>query len=169
MKTGASFSRGSSRQDYGTPPEFIAAVERKFGRRLAFDLAAAPETAKADQYFTKEQDSLRQDWHKIGGLLWLNPPFANIAPWAEKCACEVQLGAEVLFLVPASVGAVWFARWVFPFADVHFLTRRLSFDGKAPFPKDCILAYYSPLWPAYAGFACWDWRKDATPAEQIKA
>ena len=35
---------GRSRQDYGTPPEFLAAVVARFGP-LAFDLAASRDNA----------------------------------------------------------------------------------------------------------------------------
>jgi hypothetical protein len=61
---------------------------------------------------------------------------------------------RIFFLVPAGVGANWFARHVDKKALVLFLNGRLSFDGIAPYPKDCILACYG-LKP---GYEVWPWR-----------
>lgn len=52
---------------------------------LIFDLdVAAPpwEThVPAARKFTKADDGLSQEWE---GRVWMNPPFSNIAPWAER-------------------------------------------------------------------------------------
>ena len=163
-KTGPSMARGKSKQDYETPPEFMEAVRNRFERPI-WDLAAAPENARCYHYYTKEDDSLTKDWHKIhsdrqlkgekDGFLWLNPPFSNIEPWAEKCAAEMKLGARILFLVPASVDSVWYWKHVAPHACVLALKQRICFDGKNGFPKGLILAVY-----AYGlkGFQPWDWK-----------
>lgn len=153
-KTGASFSRGQSRQDYETPKAFISAVETRFGP-LIVDLAASKINAKAPRCFTKDDNSLAQCWAEWRGNLWLNPPFDDIAPWAEKCARE-SIHNRILFLVPASVGSNWFKSHVFNKANVIFLNGRLSFDGIAPFPKDCMLCEFGHA----PGFEVWDWKKD---------
>lgn len=152
--------RHRSPQDYKTPDEFMARVWFRFGW-INWDLAASKANAQVSEFFTTEQDSLKQDWHAIveNGWLWLNPPFGNIEPWAKKCAEEMRLGAKILFLTPASIGANWFAKHVHGNATVIALQGRLSFDGKAPFPKDCILSVYHA---GLHGFDVWDWRK--TPA-----
>ncbi len=155
-KTGASFSRGSSRQDYATPADFLAAVVARFGP-LYFDLAASDDNAKAKHYFTIRDNSLVQEWHKLPGLLWLNPPFDHIMPWACKCAEEAALGARILFLVPASVGSNWFNEFVHRKALVLALNGRLCFDPAHPtwgYPKDCILAGYG----FGVGFDTWTWK-----------
>jgi phage N-6-adenine-methyltransferase len=159
---------GLSKQDYATPPEFIDAVKRRFGiREFAYDLAASKENTKAKHFFCEEQDSLKQDWpraitesgrsHVGPAWAWLNPPYAHIAPWAEKCAASAHIrsGRRILFLVPAAVGANWFAQHVDGQALVLLLNGRISFDGKAPYPKDCILVGYG-LEP---GYEVWSWAK----------
>lgn len=152
---GASFNRGKSRQDYCTPPEFIRAVKDRFGS-LSVDLAATASTRVVTPWLDEEDDALRFDWHKLStGLLWLNPPFSNIAPWASKCAAEAKQGAKILLLVPASVGSEWFAEHVHPHAGVFALRPRLSFDGLNPFPKDCLLATYNI---GVRGFDLWRWK-----------
>jgi phage N-6-adenine-methyltransferase len=154
--TGAGFNRGQSKQDYATPPNFMSAVANRFGR-ISFDLAASADNTKSKNYFSKEQNSLVQDWHKIHrSWLFLNPPFDNIAPWAEKCAAESSLGAHILFLVPASIGSNWFAQHVFKKSLVLALNGRICFDGIAPYPKDLLLAVYGDT----QGFDVWRWTDD---------
>jgi phage N-6-adenine-methyltransferase len=155
LKRGASFSRGSSEQNYETPAEFIRAVERRFGP-LKVDLAATAVNTKAPKYITPEQDSLLVPWPS-SGLLWLNPPFSNITPWAKKCVENSTIfhpTSKILLLVPASVGSNWFRDYVHKKALVLFLNGRISFDGKNPYPKDCILVVYRYR-PEYQ---IWTWR-----------
>ena len=156
MKTGASFARGGSKQDYETPPDFLCAVAQKFGP-LICDLAARPDNKKADLFLIPDVHSLTVHWHKLlKGNQWLNPPFDRISPWAMKCAAESKLGASILFLVPASVGSNWFADFVHDKAHVYLLNGRLQFVGaKDPYPKDCMLAAYGFGKP---GYSVWRWK-----------
>jgi len=159
LKTGAGFARGSSRQNYRTPPNFMQAAVSRFGP-IAFDLAAEPENAQAERYLTEERDAFTFHWYQLSsGNLWLNPPFSNIEPWAEKCAVEAAKGARILFLTPASVGSNWFRDHVFDKAMVFALNGRLHFDPARPkwgYPKDCILSVYGIYSP---GFEIWNWKK----------
>ena len=158
-KTGAGFARGKSKQDYATPADFITAVEKRFGRPT-WDLAADASNTKAPNWFDLEHDSLAQEWDKLTGLLWLNPPFANIAPWAKKCAetLDKNCDTKILFLTPASVGSNWWRDYVHRKAFVFFLNGRLCFDGVAGFPKDCSLACYGFVSSRF--YEVWDWRKN---------
>lgn len=156
-KNGAGFNRGESRQDFQTPAPFMSAVIDRFGP-YSFDLAAHEENKQHASYFSEADDSLMQEWHKIPGILWLNPPFSRIEPWAEKCAREADKGAQILFLTPASVGANWFKNFVHRQAYVLALNGRLSFDGIAPYPKDCILSSYN-VPRGYVGFDVWSWER----------
>lgn len=151
---GAAMHRGSSKQDYETPREFMRAVARRFGP-IEFDLAASEENKKAIYCYSEDNDALSKDWSERDGLLWLNPPFANIEPWARKCAESASPLTRILLLVPASVGSEWFAAHVYPHAMVYALRPRLSFDGKNPFPKDLILAAYGY---GVTGFQLWRWK-----------
>ena len=152
---------GTSRQDFATPAAFIEAVERRFGQ-LAWDLAAHAENSKCGlRYFgpgsAHGEDSLAVGWSSFLqiGTLWLNPPFGKIDPWAVKCAAEApKRHGLILMLTPASVGANWFAANVQGKAYVLALSPRLSFDGKAPFPKDCVLSVWGH---GLRGFDTWRW------------
>lgn len=158
--------RGSSRQDYATPENFIRAVEARFGK-LDLDLAAHENNHVTPRYYGPgglHSDSLYVEW-PLQGNLWLNPPYSGITPWAKKCAhsaARPDNQAYIFFLVPASVGSNWFADYVHDKAYVLALQGRLHFDRLHPkwgYPKDCILAVYGPRYrPA---FTVWDWEKDA--------
>lgn len=153
-------NRGASRQNYGTPWDFIRAVERRFGP-LAVDLAAEPGNAKAPIYLTREQNALTVPWGATFGpaLCWLNPEFADIDPWAEKCRTETALtfGLRVIMLTPASVGSEWFAAHVHRKARVLAVRPRLHFEGEPePYPKDCMVSLFGF---GRSGFGVWRWRK----------
>lgn len=158
-RTGPSIKRGKSKQDYETPPEFMRAIHNHFGVPT-WDLAATKENKKAENYITEEADSLTFNWHRLGGPLYLNPPFDNIRPWAEKCFAESVGGAKILFLVPASTGSTWFADFVYHKAIVHFLSGRnyrIKFVGADdPYPKDLMLVEYDET--KFPGFQLWPWR-----------
>ncbi len=148
--------RWASNQSVETPDDFIMAVQYCYGMP-SFDLAADDDNKKAQFYYDEEDDSLTRNWHELDGLLWLNPPFANITPWAAKCAKESAEGAHVLLLVPASVGSNWFMDHVYGIADVVALNGRLTFKGcKDAYPKDCILCEFSPA--TTGQFSVWDWK-----------
>lgn len=149
--------RGKSKQDYGTPREFIDAVEKRFGA-LAWDLACTRENAKAPSgYYFPESDSLQQVWHALPGNLWLNPPFANIEPWAEKLRRECAWRQAFAFLLtPASIGSCWFADEVRDHAMVLGLSPRMTFAGEPdPYPKDLMLSVFGF---GLSGFHTWRWR-----------
>lgn len=158
--SGPTIKRGQSSGDIWTPQEFIDAVEKRFGK-LVWDLACTTERMCAPRGYTyPEFDALTKNWHEIrsivdimGGtsplLLWLNPPYSNITPWAKKCAEESLVGAVILLLVPMG-GQNWYWDYVEPYADVYSVGRMVfdnCFDKNGelvttPYPKDLILAHY---------------------------
>ena len=161
-KTGAAMNRGTSKQDFATPPNFREAVCRRFGFP-SVDLAAHAGNYFGKGFIGPAENSLLVPWAVENPitdepLFWLNPPFANIAPWAKKCAeVNATTGARILFLTPASVGSEWFDRYVHRKAMVLGLVGRIAFDPLHPswgYPKDCILSCYG----YGVGFDTWDWR-----------
>lgn len=155
IRTGPSMNKGRSKQDYGTPREFLDAVEKRFGS-IRHDLAASAENAVCENYYDQHRDAFAHDWRTLRGLLWLNPPFANIAPWAEKCAAEASPMTRIVMLVPASIGSNWFAEHANKKAIVLGLSPRITFVGTAnPYPKDLMLLCYGF---GASGFDVWRWK-----------
>jgi len=149
---------GDSVQEVGTPPAFLRAVERRFGRIL-FDLAANKENAICRHFYGPGSDiagdALTQSWAPWKGLLWLNPPFDRIKDFAHKCKVEAANGAKIAMLTPASVATNWFAEEIHGVALVMPIRPRLTFVGhKDPYGKDLILCAYNLGAP---GFEPWRW------------
>ena len=158
-------------QSWGTPPEFINAFTRRFGP-IIWDLAASPHNAVHPQYFTEHENALTQDWSYISkelgpGWLWLNPPFTDMGPWAQKCAEECRKGARIALLSKVSI-ARWFVDYVVPNARVNLLSPRVKYvpapgnefgpDGKkrtgADF--DSMLSLFGPA--TRGSIEVWQWR-----------
>lgn len=166
---GAKFNNGSSKQDWATPPEFLDAVKARLQNDFAFDLAASDDNVVDDGPFWDVKDNaLIKDWTAIMPMmyqngtsspwLWLNPPYANLSPWVQKCASESANGAHIACLVPASVGSNWWRDYVVPHAYILFLNGRLKFVGAKDFyPKDLCLLLYTPF--IRSGSATWNWRE----------
>ncbi len=159
---------GKSETVVRTPPEFLTAAKTLLGiDDFTIDLAASVGNAVCAEFYTKEQDALQQDWFAdYDGWRWLNPPYDNIAPWAEMCAAW---GVQTALLVPASVGSNWWRDNVHGIARVKFLNGRISFLDKfgkpivspktgkpTPYPKDLALVLYGVADP---GYDVWSWRK----------
>lgn len=160
---------GQSKQTYGTPPDLLRAVRQRFGE-VGWDLACTSEncvvpnatcvSTAARQGFLHDTgvDALKEEWNRTKDWHWLNPPFADIAPWVKKAdetANEDQT-FRLLMLVPASIGSGWFRKHVLGNAFVLALEPRLTFVGETtPYPKDCMLLVYAH---DLSGFDVWRWR-----------
>lgn len=149
-----------SNQTVPTPLDFIMAVENRFGH-IRFDLAANAVNAvtgrmKGGRWFGpagQKPDALAPDlaW-PTDGLNWCNPPFDNIAAFAEQAAAQRKLGCRVAMIGPAAVCTGWFVKHVAPHAYVFELTPRV-FKVNI---RDCVLALYEPA--GYVGRETWRWK-----------
>lgn len=153
---------GKSFQAYRTPTAFLDAVRRRLQiANFTIDLAADAENKVTDAYYSEANSAFDNPWNVgqengVYGWAWCNPPFARIEPWASQAYVE-GFRCNIAMLLPAAVGANWWRDWVDRRACVLFLNGRLSFDGKAPYPKDCALLLYGPA--VVPGYAVWDWRQ----------
>ncbi len=134
---------------YGTPLWLVKAIERDFGLKFVFDLAADEDSCvlrESDsawdyKYYSFQDNSLVQDWNNLSGDLWLNPPFANIKDWCAKCSTYVN--GTICLLVPASLGSKWFRDYCMG-RPVYILDSRITFDGHTdPYPKDLMIVLFN--------------------------
>lgn len=168
---------GTSEQNVATPWPVIRAAERKLHiSSFCWDLAADATNQKVSghdlctvqrRYFTEADDALTQDWlatsddWEYAGTPWnwLNPPFARLNRWMEKCVTEAARGAHTAILVPSSSGSRWYRDWVHGYGYVLHLSGRVTFEGHTkPYPKDLDLILYTP-WGAN-GSDVWPWREE---------
>lgn len=114
-----------------TPLAFFRALDAEF--HFTLDVCATKENTKCSEFFTKEQDGLKQDWN---GICWCNPPYGReIGKWVRKAA-ESQ--ATVVMLLPARTDTAWFHDHIYGKAEIRFIRGRLKFGGSknsAPFPS----------------------------------
>lgn len=151
---------GKSKQDYRTPPEFIAAVKRRLHiDNFWIDLAADKDNAVANLFYSEEDSAFDNPWgmyETAGQWAWCNPPYNDIQPWVYQASLEAKLGANIAMLLPASVGSNYWKEYVEPYAYQSFLNGRLTFIGcDASYPKDCALLLYTP-W-GFTGHEIWSW------------
>lgn len=103
--------------EWYTPALYIEAARTLMGG-IDLDPAsciAAQAVVKADDYFTKEQDGLSQDWCTEDGdpaRIWCNPPYSTkgIQSFAEKIIKEAERGniKEAVILTNNCTDAGWF-------------------------------------------------------------
>lgn len=134
---------GRSKQNYGTPQDFLAAARGRLGiNAFSFDFACDLKNKKAKRGWTEKDNSLSksaEQWAEqcysddlegdTGKWGWLNPPFADIEPWVIKCLETSIAGGRIVFLVPASVGSNWYRDYIHDQFGVQtlFLNGRLCF------------------------------------------
>jgi phage N-6-adenine-methyltransferase len=131
--------------EWATPQDFFDELDREF--HFTLDVAATPENAKCEKFYTKADDGLKQPWT---GACWANPPYGrSLAKWFQKAAEAARSGATVVCLVPARTDTRWWHEHVAEAADVRFLKGRLKFGGAknaAPFPSAVVV--FKELRPA---------------------
>jgi phage N-6-adenine-methyltransferase len=78
--------RGATERDnLGTDPALFAKLNERF--HFTLDVAATPENAKCEDFYTAEDDGLSLIWH---GRVWCNPPYSQIREWVWKAWREVH-------------------------------------------------------------------------------
>ena len=135
----------SNKECWETPQDFYDRLNTKY--HFEWDLAASDNNAKCDHYFTRDDNSLEQDWGELSGNMFLNPPYGRqLKLWVKK-ASETQLKREQLLvmLIPARTDTSYWHDYIFNHAEIEFLRGRLKFevDGvsgdSAPFPSALVI------------------------------
>ena len=125
----------SNTNEWSTPPALYKELDREFNFTL--DPCATKENAKCDNYFTKEDDGLKQSWD--GHAVFMNPPYGRvIGKWVKKAYNESINGSIVVCLIPARTDTSYWHKYVFPYAEIRFIKGRVRFGlglKDAPFPS----------------------------------
>lgn len=140
MNTDVMFS--SKKMDWATPQKFFDDLNSEF--HFTLDPCADSSNHKCENYFTQEQDGLRQSWG--GQTVFCNPPYGRaIKDWVKKCSEEVHKpGTTVVLLIPARTDTAYFHDYIYqkPNVEIRFIRGRLKFgDGSnsAPFPSMVVI------------------------------
>lgn len=169
-------SRTETKQDYRTPPEFVRAVEWRYGQ-IVLDLAAkdGDEVKPLLEHITPEQDSLKVPWptrRHASGVYFLNPPFRDPLPWARKAAewrATAAPGVVLAFLILASVDTLWWRTYVRDHAIARTVNRIKFLGADETYPKPLALLLYDPRYSSTGNaLDFWDWRVDLKLAEAAR-
>ena len=125
----------SSKTDlWETPQDLFDKLNNEF--HFTLDVCATPENAKCEEFYTKEQDGLKQPWK---GTVWCNPPYGRqIGEWVRRAFLASISGNTVVMLLPARTDTRWFHEYIYGKAEIRFIRGRLKFGGSknsAPFPS----------------------------------
>ena len=127
----------SSKTDlWETPKDLFDKLNKEF--HFALDVCATPENAKCEEFYTKEQDGLKQPWK---GTVWCNPPYGRqIGEWVRRAFLASVSGSTVVMLLPARTDTKWFHDYIYERnnVEIRFIRGRLKFGGNknsAPFPS----------------------------------
>lgn len=132
----------SSKTDlWSTPQSLFDELNKEY--HFTLDVCALPENAKCGQYYTPEQDGLKQSWQHH--VCWCNPPYGRvISSWVEKAYKESMNDTPIVMLLPARTDTKWFHDYIMGKARIDFIRGRLTFGNAinpAPFPS--MLVFYN--------------------------
>lgn len=168
----AKVNRVKAPQNYRSPPELLAAVERRFGR-ITFDLACTSEDCVAEAGFCIDRghDALVERWLDaldLDGVGWCNPMWKDAGKYAERASnCGFR---RILLNCQLAPDTTWYRDYVHPYARVFALIPRVPYlkpDGTPAFvdKRGKPLGINRPAMVAAYGFGLepglemWEWRK----------
>ena len=131
----------SSKTDmWATPQEFYDKLNDEFNFTL--DPCATEDNAKCDNFFTVDDNGLKQDWS--GNIVFCNPPYGRaIKEWVKKSYEEsLKKNTTVVMLIPSRTDTIYFHEFIYGKAEIRFIKGRLKFgDAKnsAPFPSIVVI------------------------------
>ena len=131
----------SSKTDmWATPQEFYDKLNDEFNFTL--DPCATEDNKKCDNFFTVDDDGLKQDWS--GNIVFCNPPYGRaIKEWVKKSYEEsLKKNTTVVMLIPSRTDTIYFHDFIYGKAEIRFIKGRLKFGdtkNSAPFPSIVVI------------------------------
>jgi phage N-6-adenine-methyltransferase len=108
----------SAKQDWGTPVPLFEKLNEEF--RFELDVCATHENAKCKNYYTPQDDCLKQDWGQR--VCFMNPPYGReIGKFLEKALEESWKGSIVVTLLPARTDTLWWHNNCMRASEIRFL------------------------------------------------
>ena len=125
-----SYINPSKSVEWQTPLDLFDFLDEEFGP-FHLDAAATRENALCKMHFTKEDDSLKQNWF---GNVYCNPPYGReLASWIAKAQKEIAENVNVksvTMLLPARTDTKWFHKiYLQPNVEMYFIKGRLKYSG----------------------------------------
>ena len=113
-----SFQKTTASDEWATPWEIVNDLGE-----FDMDVCATPENAKANHFYTIDNDGLKQNW---GGRVWCNPPYSQPALY-QFCKKMAEHNNGILLIFARTGNKVW-QEIIFPkAAAILFLRKRVKF------------------------------------------
>jgi len=130
----------SKSNEWETPQDFFDKLDEEFNFTL--DPCANHLNHKCDEYYTIEENGLKQDWSNE--TVFMNPPYGgHTGDWIKKAYEESLRGAIVVCLIVSSTDRSYWHDYIFPFANqIRFIRGRLRFGNAkstAPFASAVVI------------------------------
>jgi len=142
------FSSGltSTGEDECPTPQYVFDyLDHEF--HFDLDVCATHYNAKCKEYYTKEDDGLKQPWF---GTVFMNPPYGRtIDKWVAKAVEYAKNGGVTVAVLPSRTDNRWWQTFVMQSTEIRFVQGRFNFDGYnscAPFPT-AIAIFGTPKYP----------------------
>lgn len=149
----------SSSHHWGTPPIYVDAVRRAFGKDILLDPCSNEHSVikAVNEYRLPEVDGLSATWDFE--TIYVNPPYGadrsrgtTIKDWLKRCyEANSHHGSEVISLIPVATNTSHWKRFIWGKASaVAFLyDTRLKFlvngkSGGKGAPMSCAMVYWGP-------------------------
>ena len=142
-----------SKQDYETPPELFIPLDIQYS--FTIDAAAREDNKKVARFISPEQDALTTEL--VGETVWCNPPYANMAPWADRFIYWSKNNI-VIALVQDKTDTIWFKKLWDASDIVRFLHGRVQFIGGASDNMHGAVIFVLGLRLEERIVDIWDWR-----------
>jgi len=118
--------------EFETPKELFNEFCNKHKLRPTLDACATKENTLCKNYLN---DGLNQSWHitkEKGGSVWCNPPHSLTGKFVKKAFEEhLKHDLTIMMLIPANVvSSNFFHNYVLPYASIHFVKGRITFNYK---------------------------------------
>lgn len=157
----------SVKTDWATHWDFFNPLNTEFN--FTIDVAADSQNRKVDNYFSAQDNGLKQDWSNQ--VVWCNPPYGrNVPDWLKKGKEAASKGTVSVFLIPARTNTTWFHSLCLSSDEIRFVKGRPKFYNFASADKEathglpvplCLVIYRPNSKTCKIG--TYDWRKKVTP------
>ncbi len=122
--------RHTLEDDFRTPPFIFDSVNTKFGP-FTLDVCASAENNLCQQWFSKEQNALTQQWNAEN--CWCNPPYKDTKAFVQKALEQVinnsQCNRAVILLQAYTDCSVWHEIIFRHATTIVFVRSRIAFHG----------------------------------------
>src|ERR1041384_303532 len=122
----------SKSNEWETPIDLFNRLNDEFHFNL--DAAATHDNHLCDNYFTIENDALKQDWTQYKSI-FVNPPYSRlIGKFVEKAYNESKKNCIIVMLIPARTCTKFFHNYIMKSKEIRFIKGRCKFVNRS-FPR----------------------------------